>query len=430
MVFSHMSAIQEDAVSTAGSKADAPTDEDSDVVMIEEGLATDSDEPEDAPPAPMKRPAARKAKRCEQCVGSSREEPCKFSTTIAGQPARAQSSRGESTCVFCSRQTFERAAGSPKSKLVQMLKKIHALDPANSQRAVHQIEAWFGTERADFYRGKLGLPPVKSEWPELLQHRQLARASLDENEVETYEAAVRADRRQVRRKVLCPEYKGKHGTKAQDEREVKKVTSKCGPLSDVAANDAGLPAPADAQARMLEHWCKRGSWAMCEKCHAMQPRNLEPGDLKKVAGATVSAKACAYCKLGERVPQPEDIPVPLRGLAPEVLEALRPLEVDTGPEVRAPNGYRNHMAPMTFAWAPTTVEKKIKALDTHEARVAARAALKHLLRCRKSDYFHFYEKHQEFLKKKGEDADLKDRKRPLRFIEQSGQSSVHDLSAG
>ena len=368
----------------------------------------------------FKRPASRRPWPNEKCSGLSNEEPCVFSSTAAGQVAWVQPARHETHCAFCSREAFEKASTGPGSKVVQMLKKIHKLDPNNSQKALQRIELWFGRQRADSYRLKLeGVPTLESAWPALLEHRRLARAPLDEDERAEYDAAVRKDRRQVRRKVLCPDYKGRHGTPAQDEKELKEVVERCGPLSDVASNDAGLPAPANPVARMVEQWCKRGSWAMCNSCHSMQPRPLQPVDLKKASSTSITKKVCTACNKGEYVPQPEHIPVVLRGLKPEVIEALRPLDMDTGAEVRAPNGYRVHMSMMSFAWASTSVKSKIRALDRGD-REAAQAALDHLLACRQSEYFSFYNRHQEFLRKRGRDAELQRRKRPLRFIEQSG----------
>ena len=368
----------------------------------------------------LKRPAAKGPKASKTCKGLSEAEPCVFSTTVVGQAARMHPERSEAHCAFCSRDAFAKASAGPGSKVLQMLKKIHSLGPKNNQKALQRIEDWFGKQRADTYRVKLGVPAMESERPAVLdQHRRLARAGLDEEEQAEYEAAVRKDRRHVRRKVLCPEYKGKHGTLAQDEKELKEVCERFGPLTDVASNDAGLPAPADPIARMVEQWCQRSSWGMREGCHSMQPRPLKPIDLKKAAGTSISKKACTACNKGEYVPQPEDIPVPLRGLKPEIIEALRPLDIHIGAENRALHGYRVHEGMITFAWAPTSVKSKIRALNP-EDRDVARAALDYLLGCRQSEYSSFYNQHQKFLEKKGRDAELRDRRQSFRFIEQAG----------
>jgi len=58
------------------------------------------------------------------------------------------------------------------------------------------------------------------------------------------------------------------------------------------------------------------------------------------------------------------------------------------------------MSMMTFAWAPRSVESKIKKLPKADRRVA-RAALNHLLSCQDSDYGTFYDKHLDFLRRHG-----------------------------
>ena len=87
--------------------------------------------------------------------------------------------------------------------------------------------------------------------------------------------------------------------------------------------------------------------------------------------------------------------------------------------MRAEHGYRVHMSMISFAWAPRSVDSKVKKLPRADRR-QARAALNHLLSCRDSDYCAFYDRHLEFLHRHGKDADEKLRKRPLRFIEQEG----------
>ena len=53
-------------------------------------------------------------------------------------------------------------------------------------------------------------------------------------------------------------------------------------------------------------------------------------DLKRVRKATISSKQCTACKHEEYVPALEDVPLALRDLTPAVLEALRPLDINTG----------------------------------------------------------------------------------------------------
>ena len=75
---------------------------------------------------------------------------------------------------------------------------------------------------------------------------------------------------------------------------------------------------------------------------------------------------------------------------------------------------------VTFAWAAESVKDKIKALSTKAERRSAKAALQHLLACRDSDYATFHGRHEEFLRRHGAGAEEKQRKRPLRFLEEAG----------
>ena len=198
------------------------------------------------------------------------------------------------------------------------------------------------------------------------------------------------------------------------------VLEACGDIGHVADNDTDLPRPSDDKGKMVEAWCKQGSWGMRTKCHSMQPRPLTPMDLKRVNKPTIPPSQCTACKHGEYVPQPGHVPEPLRDLKPRVLEALRPLERDVGSVERVPHGYRVHNAMMAFAWKERSVQEAIQALDKRCDRRAARAALDCLLNNQDSAYKEILQKHQEFLSKEGNGASLQKRKRPLRFIETEG----------
>ena len=141
----------------------------------------------------------------------------------------------------------------------------------------------------------------------------------------------------------------------------------------------------------------------------------------KTSKPTISqVKQCNYCKRGDKVPQPEDVPEPLRDLTSEIIEALRPLDVDTGNMVRAPNGYRVHTAMISFAWAAKDVKRKIKHLDTKSEKRVARKALEYLLSCDGSAYKDFVERHRQFLEDHSGKTSERQRKRPLRFLEERG----------
>jgi len=107
-------------------------------------------------------------------------------------------------------------------------------------------------------------------------------------------------------------------------------------------------------------------------------------------------------------------------LKPKVLEALRPSEMDLGTFEQVPNGYRVHTAMISFAWKEVNVATAVEALPKHKDRKAGREALDFLLESADSLYKDIVDKHMAFLAKHGASADLKLRKRPLRFIETEG----------
>eukprot|EP00913_Durusdinium_trenchii_P012784 g12002.t1 len=368
---------------------------------------------------PMKRPAGRQPWPNERCPGDG-VAACVFSTTEAGSSAGVHPRRGETACCFCSCQAFDKATQTPRPKIVQMLRKLLDLDPAIAEKALGRISTWKGDAVASSYRQKIGLQRPGVEWSDLLAHRALLTQDLTEEEQRKYEEAVRRDRRLVRRKVFFPDLLTRQASVAQEQKEVDEIVNQCGPIADLASNDCGLPAPTDPTARMVEQWCKQGSWAMCDQCHSLQPRALQPMDLKRAAKPTISAKVCTACRHGEYVPQLEDVPVPLRGLSAEVVSALRPLDIDTGVYQRAQYGYRIHSSMVTFAWAAQSVKDKIQALGTKAERRSAKAAFQHLLACRDSAYATFHGRHADFLRRHGADAEEKVRKRPLRFLEEEG----------
>ena len=76
---------------------------------------------------------------------------------------------------------------------------------------------------------------------------------------------------------------------------------------------------------------------MCSECQALQPRPMHQSDMYGDPKPEISAKQCKFCK-GKRkhyVPKPEDVPEKLIGLSDEAINALRPLDVDVGPEERS-----------------------------------------------------------------------------------------------
>ena len=150
----------------------------------------------------------------------------------------------------------------------------------------------------------------KEAWERHLQHRQSVGRELKEKEKLEYDALVRRDQRVARRKFFFPEKMLARAGEEAEAAEKAAVAEACGEVGHVAPNDTDLPRPSDDKGKMIENWCKHGSWGMCEKCHSMCPRKLEPMDLKRVRPATIPASQCTACEHGEYVPQPEHVPVP------------------------------------------------------------------------------------------------------------------------
>jgi hypothetical protein len=103
-----------------------------------------------------------------------------------------------------------------------------------------------------------------------------------------------------------------------------------------------------------------------------------------------------------------------------MVEALRPLDIDVGPEVRAAGGYRKKVRMITFAWCLTSVDGKIDALPRPERKQAA-SALKYLLKMpRDNEYSDYYRRHKAFLRQHREDPAGTPARRPLHFLEVVG----------
>eukprot|EP00435_Cladocopium_sp_Y103_P073100 s1226_g42.t1 len=372
-------------------------------------------------PAVHKRPAASKVPDSKRCHGHQ-GVACTFCPVSPGEAARVQPARGIQQCVFCEEERMREAHATSrqeqgKQEITKALRKFYTANRSVFDLALERVKQFLGAADAEDYHKKA---EPKEDWERHLRHRQLAGKELKDKEKSAYEALVRRDQRVPRRKFFFPEKQLARAGEEAEAAEKAAVKEACGEIGHVASNDTDLPLPTDQKAKMVEKWCKHGSWGMCEKCHSMCPRKLTPMDLKRVNKATVPKSQCTACKHGEYVPQPEDIPVPLRGLKRRVLEALRPLTMDIGFVERVPNGYRVHNAMMAFAWKERNVETEIAALRKRGDRRAAKEAFEFLLGSQHSAYKEILQEHQKFLNKHGNRAPLSKRKRPLRFIETKG----------
>ena len=135
--------------------------------------------------------------------------------------------------------------------------------------------------------------------------------------------------------------------------------------------------PARVRRQLL--WRPGASGRLCAICGSVQPQHLKEAACSRVPAAVI--QRCKNCKKNKSkqiwVPWPEEVPEPLRGLSREIILALRPLEVDCGPEWKADYGYFFHSTMLRLAWSAQDVEAKIAGLDGAARRTAAKA-LPHL----------------------------------------------------
>ena len=184
---------------------------------------------------------------------------------------------------------------------------------------------------------------VATAWKDALGSRKRAFKDLSNEEVTAYKKRRKADRNRVEKKFFT-------------DNQLPKPEAR-----DIADNDAGLPpAVSSARATFVEQWCKFGSLGICKKCHSLQLRPLHQIDTRRVALAEITGKACKSCKDGSVwVPQPKDIPKPLRKLSQKMACTLRPLDLYVGPVKKASNGYRLKSSMTRMSWSDTSVKDKI-----------------------------------------------------------------------
>ena len=199
--------------------------------------------------------------------------------------------------------------------------------------------------------------------------------------------------------------------------------------AEVSNRDPLPPASQSGLAAALQVWCEFNSWGICSTCKAAQPRDLTVDGMEKILSPYMPKSLCLFCKNVRAPPKVDLTADALRNLPAAIVAALRPVQPDFGPEERSRdrfgrgNGYRIHMALVTFAWRETSVEAQIEALGP-ELQRQARAALDWLLEHSgagklESAYGSFYAQHWEFLTKHP-NAEPRQRRRWLRFLEAEG----------
>ena len=370
-----------------------------------------------------KRPATKRGPS-DFCGGSS-AGPCCFSTANIGEPARRHAGRQQ--CMFCCQDVLSMALATARgrgnvSRCLKIYHAAQATDPAVLEKALACIQICspgsvegFRTKAAEKKRGQTKKRPagsstgrpLKEAWQLCLQRRFAVTKPPSAAERKKYRATVLADQRRAKKRFFPEAPRRERGAAADLEATVDNADA----LPQAGLSDAALG---------LQRWCEEGSWGMCPACHVLQPRPLQPNDLRKDAKPEVAASFCRRCKAKypHLVPDPSEAPEPLRNLSPASIEALRPLDIDVGAEVRAPAGYRKKVRMITFSWALQSVDAKVGALPKEDKR-AAKRALRYLKAAEHNEYRHFYELHLQFLRRYEEPTPAQ-AKRPLHFIEETG----------
>lgn len=328
-------------------------------------------------PAPAPEPPAaaaaraRPRQRADLCRGLP-DRPCRFAANGSGTAAQRQHGRD---CVFCDGEALQTALQSSKGRgnVLRSLKKWRRgapeiFDAAFGQSAVADLD--------DAQRQRLLADACEATYSELMERRKSIAAARAQPEEEDYLQRVEQDRAYVRKKFFpSTRRRVRHcGHEWQNPMPAELRDQ----VQGLAPNDAGLPKAAASRASAaVEAWCKRGSWDVCRRCAAVQPQHLkESAALEGVAAGKIIT--CKNCQKPEDrrawAPRPEEAPRALRGLTAEQVRALRPLDVDCGPDWKAEFGHYFHSAMIRFSWSAEDVEDKIEALD-RRGRKAAKKAL-------------------------------------------------------
>ncbi|CAK0844936.1 unnamed protein product [Prorocentrum cordatum] len=360
------------------------------------------------------------------CCRGAGDAMCPFSTANPGQPAYVKKA-DKHLCSWCDPPRLRGMQGVKRNGLLTQLKVFREKDKAVFAKAEAILKEVFGdnylaqlkkkTVRQNQQAAKARRRTGKTNWPTKLAKRRLVMESptVDEEARKKFRKLALADLKKVENSF----YKDKAERKLRGRAdEVPKSKDLEPPIGEAGFSDLS---------KGLRSWAAKGSWGICKECHVLQPRPMHEIDMFLDASEEISKSACRRCNASREmyVPLPDDVPGPLRGLSEDIVEALRPIEIDVGPETRStdtfgrPNGYRKKVKMITFYFSKWHVKDKIKELDDDAWRTAKKA-YKYLLSCEESSYKRFHDMHEKFLRMHGEDAADRKRKRPYHFLQEVG----------
>ena len=353
------------------------------------------------------------------CAGTTQHGPCVFSVASSGQ--RAQAKPGLTRCSLCTLledtpavSVWERKAKYYLNILIKLSDNIRERAllrmPPAMERHFRQRISGINTQLPSTRRIKrrpaasASAETLETRWRQPLQQRQSTIAPATRSEMMQYQRTVAADIARGRRRMgLAP--------MANENRQT-------------VTNDPGLPPPVySTTASDFRRWCQFHSWAVCPTCGIVQHIDLTETTLTRDQSPFLPPKACHSCTAANNIPRPrpEQVPAALKNLTPEMLDALRPLQVEAGAETRAlyNTGYRQHVTMLRFLWRTQLVVDNIAQLTTHSARAKATAAYDFLYASPTSSYRGYVDDHAAFLDRYPEASDHV-RRRPIDFIESIG----------
>ena len=203
------------------------------------------------------------------------------------------------------------------------------------------------------------------------------------------------------------------------------------PKNAEVQNTDPLPrAVANPLSEKLQVWCEYNSWHICSTCQRLQPRELTVEGLEGVLSPWCPKSKCVFCRNMRSVPSFDVEVEVLQHLPAVVLQALSPVEANYGPHQVSKdrfgrgNGYRVHAAMVTFSWHAQTVAERVQALQAPVHKASAERALAWLLQNSgdgpdQTAYGAFCQEQETFVNKYPQ-AEARQRKRWLRFIESEG----------
>ena len=171
----------------------------------------------------------------------------------------------------------------------------------------------------------------------------------------------------------------------------------------------------------FRQWCKYESWTMCSTCLRLIKVPLRPYHLRDRKHVPTLESQCTSCCRGVRYSslKPQDVPAMLKKLSPEIINALRPLEIDQGPVQRNHHGYRVHTRMTTFRWKRIDVEDAITTLS-RKINYKAFAVFRYLMENEDSSYKDFIVRHRAELLAVANGQKKQGRVLPRGFIESNG----------